>query len=370
MGVVVEDDSAVEPLGNIARIASTASQSRFTRFYAQRLAASLLPDERVDDCLRRVIPGKTSVDVVHKHNTASPSFRNLMTCNSIWHCPVCAAKITEQRRIELSDALANTRLTPVLITYTFSHHMGMNLDGILGGMLEAFRRFKTGRSWQGITYGFNWIGSVRALEVTHGQNGWHPHTHELVFLNQQLDAIEQARLWQILSERWQAVLGAQGLTATREIGLDIRTGDKAVGDYVVKGSKWGLEHEVTKSAAKNGRHNGRTPFAILLDYGAGDEASGRLFMQYAQAFKGRNQLVWSRGLRDRLGLGAEKTDAELAEDQVSELDRLLARLTLDEWKAIYYSDNRAELLDIASTGKPELIEEWLISRGIRGNGTP
>jgi hypothetical protein len=288
-----------------------------------------------------------------------------MTCNSIWHCPVCAAKITERRRIELTKALANTRLTPVLITYTFQHHMGMNLDAILSAMLEAFRAFKSGRAFQGISYSFKWAGSVRALEVTHGENGWHPHMHELVFLETQLDAIEEARLWQILSERWQAVLSRQGLTATKTVGLDIRTGDKAVGEYVTKGSKWGLEHEVTKSAVKNARRGGRSPFALLLDYGKGDQQSGFLFMQYAKAFKGRNQLFWSKGLRALMGLGVELSDDELAADEISELDVLLARLSLDEWKAIYYSDQRAALLDIAASGKPEVIEDWLQSIGVR-----
>ena len=354
-------------LGNIAKNSSTASQSRFLRFYAQRLASELLPDERIGDCLRRTIPGKTCVEVVRKAESASPSYRNLMTCNSIWHCPVCAAKITERRRIELTKAIANTRLTPVLITYTFQHHMGMNLDAILDAMLKAFGRFKTGRSWQGITYSFRWAGSVRALEVTHGENGWHPHMHELVFLETQLDAIEEARLWQVLSERWIDVLGAQGLTASRENGLDVRTGNKAIGEYVTKGSKWGLEHELTKAPAKNARRGGRTPFALLLDYGDGDEESGRLFIQYAKSFKGRQQLAWSAHLRARLGL-SEDEPAE--QDEISELDTLLASLTLQEWKALYLSDQRATLLDVATSGDPARIEEWLVSVGIRDVTAP
>lgn len=245
--------STPEPLGNIAKYSSAASQSRFLRFYAQRLAAELLSDERVNDCLRRVIPGKASVDVVRKCDHPAPFYRNLMTCNSVWHCPVCAAKITERRRVELSEVLAKTTLTPVLITYTFQHHMGMNLDAIVTAMMKAFGRFKAGRSWQGITYGFQWAGSVRALEVTHGANGWHPHMHELVFLERGLDEFGQARLWQVLSERWIEVLAGQGLTATRKVGVDVRVGDQAVSQYVTKGSKWGLEHEVTKTPAKNAR---------------------------------------------------------------------------------------------------------------------
>lgn len=115
---------------------------------------------------------------------------------------------------------------------------------------------------------------------------------------------------------------------------------------------------------------GRTPFALLMDYGDGDEQSGVLFMQYAKAFKGRRQLVWSTDLRARLGLSQEATDAELGADEVSELDIILARLSLAEWKAIYYTDHRGTLLDIASSGSAAAIDDWLCSIGVRGRAMP
>jgi len=353
------------PLGSIASIASTASQSRFWRFYAQRTAGLLLPQERVSTCMKHIIPGKNEVQVVIKHGQSKPSYRNLMTCGSVWTCPVCAAKITEERRRELTEALDKTRLYPLLLTYTFQHNQGNNLSEQLSAMLESFRVFKSGRQFQGIIYNFDWRGSVRALEVTHGANGWHPHMHELVFVGRPLDAISEAQMWQILSERWQRTLQGQGLTATRDIGFDLTRSTKLISGYVTKSSKWGLEHEVTKAAVKKGRQGGRNPFTLLMDAGNNDEAAGRLFIDYANAFKGRNQLVYSKGLRNTLGMGAEKTDAEIIEDKTDILDVILARLSRDEYKALYHSDNRSDLLDIASTGDIDAINKWLVSRGIR-----
>lgn len=353
-------------LGSIARIASTASESRFQRFHAQKLSAELLPKERVHGCLRHVIPGKDTVQVVIKHGQSAPSYRNLMTCGSVWVCPVCAAKITEERRRELSGVMETTKLNPVLLTYTFSHNAGMDLSAILSAMLEAFRVFKSGRWFQGLQYKFGWVGSVRALEVTHGANGWHPHMHELVFLERGLDAIAEGELWHMLSARWLDVLKGQGLTAERDIGLDLTKGGQAIGEYIQKASKWGLEHEVTKAPVKRGRKGGRTPFALLVDYGNGDDQAGKLFVEYAYAFKGRNQLVWSRNLRERLGLGKEKTDAELLQDKTDILDVILARLTRQEFDAVYWSDNRGALLDAAASGDIKQVEDFLIRIGVWG----
>ena len=42
------------------------------------------------------------------------------------------------------------------------------------------------------------------------------------------------------------------------------------------------------------------------------------FCQYAKTFKGRRQLVWSRGLKDLAGI-EERSDERLAEDEVEGL---------------------------------------------------
>ena len=46
----------------------------------------------------------------------------------------------------------------------------------------------------------------------------------------------------------------------------------------------------------------------------GDADALDLWHEWEAASKGRRQLVWSRGLRELLALGVEKTDEELAEE--------------------------------------------------------
>lgn len=40
---------------------------------------------------------------------------------------------------------------------------------------------------------------IRSLEVTHGENGWHPHTHELFFV---LDDIDEDKFASDVRSMW------------------------------------------------------------------------------------------------------------------------------------------------------------------------
>ncbi|MGN6758400.1 MAG: hypothetical protein ACTHMJ_18635, partial [Thermomicrobiales bacterium] len=68
-------------------------------------------------------------------------------------------------------------------------------------------------------------------------------------------------------------------------------------------------------------------------------------------FKGRQQLTWSPGLADLLGVGedAAKTDEQVA-GEVREDAVLLATLTPAEWRAVRWCDQRGQLLEVARSG--------------------
>src|SRR6185503_16585697 len=108
-------------------------------------------------------------------------------CGRLWVCPVCAARITEQRRKELSNAVSRWPGKLLLVTFTFRHERRDRLTDLLarlvgkGKQRGAFQWMKSGKQWQEILRDVEWVGSVRALEVTYGDNGWHVHIHELVF---------------------------------------------------------------------------------------------------------------------------------------------------------------------------------------------
>ena len=102
---------------------------------------------------------------------------------------------------------------------------------------------------------------------------------------------------------------------------------------------------------------------LLLDFLTGDEEAGALWRQYARTFKGRRQLSWSDGLRDLLGLEAEKSDDDLASEMREEA-WLMDELSKPEWKAILGNDARAELLAVLGRGSAAELREFLQALGI------
>lgn len=309
-------------------------------------------------------PVASTVDI-QKHPEGSKAYYSgLMVCGSVWVCSVCAARITEERRQELTRALEVTGFTPYLVTYTLRHKKIDKLSEITNAMLAAFRAMKSGKAWQYLKDEYEWVGSIKSLEVTHGDHGWHPHQHELVMLDETLSKSAQNGLLTSLRLKWDGALRRRGFDASWDHGVDLRATSEDIQDYVAKWghqpivTTWGLEHELTKQPVKRGKNGGRTPVQLLADYGVGDIQAARLWREYAMAFKGKKQLVWSKGLRGILGMGDELADVELA-STIPDGTVTLARLSPDEWKAIRKADLRGELLDAAGSLDEAQFRRWL-----------
>jgi hypothetical protein len=203
------------------------------------------------------------------------------------------------------------------------------------------------------------------------------HFHEILLFERELTADDLAALESELKGEkgkpetglWGWALAQNGRDASWQHGVDVRAGDSYVQEYLAKYDRlpektgWTIEHELTKSAVKKSSLHGRTPYELLDLYGQGDERAGALWMEFARAFKGARQLVWSRGLKARLGV-VEMSDEEIALDEREPAD-LLAELTLEEWRHVMGLDLRAELLNVASAGDVTKLLEWLAEWGIR-----
>jgi hypothetical protein len=137
-------------------------------------------------------------------------------------------------------------------------------------------------------------------------------------------------------------------------GVDIRDGEAAT-NYI---TKWGLDLELTKQHTKHGREGHRTPFDLLRSYAEGDSNAGSLFREYACAFKGKRQIILSQGLRKALGAGPEKTDQELAPEELDKAIRI-AILTSREWILILKYDFSFALLDEGRLRGSQGVREFL-----------
>jgi hypothetical protein len=246
-----------------------------------------------------------------------------------------------------------------MVTYTLRHRVGDDLPGLLAGLKSA-RDFATSGKGVGKLYALaGVVGSVRALEVTFGENGWHPHLHELLFLEHDAGI---GCLNMGLRARWERAVGRAGLRSVNEHGFDFTLADCDIAAYVAKFGHqrgWNVEHELTKQVTKKGRGKGWTPTELLSAYALdGNEPAGELWRIYALAMKGKRQLHWSKGFRARLGLGAEKSDEELAEE-TDRLGVLLASLNAWEWSVVLDADARAGLLAVGAGGNPADVQGFL-----------
>ena len=318
---------------------------RLKRWDLQGAARTLLPGERVSHCLRTKQSVTQRVKVYKRCEGEGTYYGGLQTCGSVWNCPVCSQKVSERRRVELDagiEAWKGMGGTVLLLTATVPHTRSDAALDLVDEVLELNRLFWSGRGIRLILKSSGYVGQVRALEVTHGVNGWHPHLHTLLFVARGVN-LEVLRVK--LFERWRRYALGVGFTEPSLSAFTLQDGEQA-SRYV---GKWGLAQELTKANVKQGRQGGRTPFALLADYEKGDEQAGALFVQYARAFKGRRQLFWSHKLKDLLGLKVEKTDEELAA-QVDALDALLGTLTDDQWKLIKSRELRGQVLEVARLG--------------------
>lgn len=337
-----------------------------SRYMLQAAARELMPNERVAKCLR--VPVGSSVDVLYAAAVKAAHYRGLFTCTSVWMCPPCATKISERRRVELQQAIENWQGMGglvVMATFTLRHTAEDVLEVLVEAFSGALRRVRQGSAWGRLVARFGLVGSVRALEVTHGfEHGWHPHAHVLLFVD---GAADVAGLTDALRTRWIAFLAKRGFDATWEQGVHVRVADNAAGDYVAKlGSEWTVAHEMTKAGIKRAAGENRTVAQLLADYAVnGDQRAGELWQEYARVFKGKRHLQWSDGLRALLLPEAEPelSDAELA--AVVEQDAVvLASLTVAQWRVIVANDCRAELLLVAASGDVVAVWAFLGELGI------
>jgi len=322
------------------------------------------------------------VTVARDTHSGRASYSNLMHCESPWVCPVCSAWKTEQDKKEVNNACvaaAAKGMIVIMVTYTQSHIVSDVLSSLLQINKQARRWFKSntskeGYSWQDLKTEYGLVGGIINLECTHGKNSWHPHNHELIFIDPEKSTSQDiSELRWKMARRWQMAVEKFGGSADMIHGFDLRYGDAAVSDYIAKigcepVGKWSIEAELTKSGQKKGRGKGRTAFQLLYDYRfQKDKQAGALFIEFAREFAGSAHIRWSQGLRELLELDTfirpakdetENHQAELPPDYQPYL-----AIPLETWKRVVLlrTGRRAQLLLACESGEVaicELFASW------------
>jgi hypothetical protein len=324
--------------GKITQDKDEALERRIERFALQPFIRQLLPDHRIKYCLRARQDANKPVSLHKSYEHGATHYGNLQTCGRLWVCPVCAAKISERRKRDLRVCMDKHEATGgsfVLASFTFSHDRYDILGDLVKKMLKGWAFFR--KDWTFVNkimpnYGI--IGWVRGVEVTHGDNGFHPHIHIVLFVTKPVD-LEALRA--DLFPLWFRACEKQCLGLPNEKhGVDVQDGQSA-GDYVAKGA-WGLENEVTKGHIKKSK-KGRSPFDLLRDYAYNDDKqAGALFIEYVKGMHGVHQLQASESLYDRYGY--KVTPDEQVAVEYEEHSYELGRFTDEQWIAVIYFDRK------------------------------
>jgi hypothetical protein len=273
-------------------------------------AGRIMQTERVASCGHKLVGPQATICVGRQGGYVA----GVETCGSVWMCPVCAAKIAEGRRDEVArclDAHVGGGGNVYMALFTIPHKAAESVGELRGDVTKAWSKFIAGNPWKRARERYGIVGYIRALEITHGGNGWHPHLHTL-FLTRKLTDDEAAGLRVWIGERWASVI--ERMTG-KEVNLAVGFGFKeacsasAAGDYV---AKWGVDSEIAKAGRKVSRKGGRSPWQLLADARDGDVRARWLFKDYAAAMKGARHLTWSVGLRDLYLDEPELSDEELA----------------------------------------------------------
>jgi len=203
----------------------------------------------------------------------------------------------------------------LLVTLTVRHGRYDRLADLMSGVADGFRSVLSGRAWVEARQAHGVVGTIRALEVTVGENGWHPHLHALLLLEPALmHDVDGVR--EYVERRWIDHLRSVGLDALPGVAVDVRRADSAdVGAYVAKVQDPArVGNELARLDMKRGRTASSTPFEALERVTrSGDIADLVLWWEYERASKGRQCITWSKGLKTLLGVN-EVSDSEILDD--------------------------------------------------------
>lgn len=351
------------------------SEGKWRRLDHLRTASS---DKRQRSCMVR--PLGTTVGI--RASSRGVGVAGVMRCGKTM-CPACGPRIAVERRAEIERAVTAHRErggTVLFLTLTLRHSRADTLDKLVRARSRGWRAATGGRGWVRDRRRFGVVGFIRALEEKWSiRHGWHAHVHVLVFIDASPgsaavgDAV--AGLLPAMFDRWSAAAVKSGLRAPLLVGQEAHevTGDDAgrlMGDYFAKQAAGTAGDSAADMAWEMSNPNGKsrgdsfTPSELLDLASMGDDTCDSLWTEYELAMKGQQTLTWSRGLRDLLELGEERSDQDIAEDEAGTVEDTVLSITARSWLKLSRSSGaRYELLRIVLEDGPPAALAWLTRGG-------
>ena len=329
-----------EPQGPRSGTGSEPSKARTERWRALGVLWDVSGLDRVRKCGRVVVAPGGIVGVRKKGEAVG--YAGLATCGSVWACPRCSARIMAVRRMELGSLIAwaaRLGMTVAFGTVTLRHRKDQGLAELWAALNKGPQGVTNATKVKRLRNELGRVGYVRATEVTHGGNGWHPHIHTIQLFKgevsqEQLDELRDAEF-----SVWKRQALNRGLGAPVKKRYELRKvvdAERKFSDYFVKSvydpsaepvydpsverAAKSVGFEMTGSLTKKGRRKeSRTPWQVLEDFGrTGDMDDLDVWHEFETASKGKRALVWSPGLKDLVKV-EDIEDETIAEQELGSL---------------------------------------------------
>jgi hypothetical protein len=245
----------------------------------------LLPEGR---CLRQVGQGSAQIQARIVEGELQHRVANLWRCNASWSCPWCnnVAALERMRRNQ-NRATYVEALTPGQGWYcglaTASHGRGHSLESSLDAITLSMRG-GGGRRASQLADAFGVSSVLSTLEITYGNNGWHPHLHVLFRCHH----AQWVDYWQEVVRRHRGNAAAHGRNVNN--AANGATSARRVSNVVSYLSGFGL--------AEWSGYDKSAPFRLLKAAARGEQEATAAWLDFRTQLRGRHSSVWS-------GLGRE-----------------------------------------------------------------
>ena len=246
------------------------------------------------------------------------SASGIETCGSSASCVSCGVKVRAQRCQEIETGVKAHLAsggTAIFYTVTIPHTVSDSLEDAWKILTDSWSRVVCGGSWRRFKDKYCMNGFIKAVELTIGSKGPHIHIHCILLFDLETGAYEKEwlEIAKFLHHQWkQSVLRTSGRVISDNAGVDIRAcrDERGLGEYV---SKIGAEMALTSS--KEGKQGNRTPWQVVHDFiETGDKQDLAVWLEWCRVSKGRQLMVWSKGLKQALGVIDESDEAIAGKD--------------------------------------------------------
>ncbi len=276
------------------------------------------------------------------------------SCHS-WACPVCSPKLARRRANEIEQALiaANKKgYKQFFLTFTVPHRKTNTSKFVIDRLNACYNKFLKSRLICDLKKEYGFVGQIKCIDYTIGDNGLHAHLHCIWIFDTDIDelAFLQCAGPSILQKWDRIVFNESSQHINKNHGFNIeymnlgspddpdaakiaRYAAKSISVYVSDGDK-------DKSS--------RTPFDLLSSKSTEEDRS--LYLDFYKGQKNRRHIMFSRGLKDHLGVEDVESDVPSS--------AIVAGIQPEHAYFLKDENNRQEFEKIAS-GSVSVALEWL-----------